>query len=99
MTDHTMKAIPIPGALGTNDGYELCKVSQVTAASVANDDTLTWNNVKDLIPISIVSEIGSIIDFNTSGTSGTDYVLTVNTTVITTGTASTWVKGLALVQR
>ena len=98
MTDHIMRAKPIPGALGTDKGYMLCYVEQVTAAAVANDDTLTWNNVKDVIPISIRSEIGSIIDFDASAASSADWVLTVNITVITTGTAATWVKGLCLVK-
>ena len=98
MADHTMSAKPIPGALGTNDGYQLCKVAQVTEGAVANNDTLTWKNVTDVIPVSITSEVGSIIDFDASAASSDDWVLTVNTTVITTGTAATWVKGLALVQ-
>ena len=98
MTDHTMKAIPIPGATGTNDGYVLCMIEQVTAASVANNDTLTFKNVKDVIPISITSEIGSIIDFDASAASSDDWVITVNATVLTTSTAATWVKGSALVQ-
>lgn len=94
-----MKAIAIPGALATNDGYVLCMVSQVTAASVANNDTLTWVETKDVIPVSITSEIGSVIDFDTSGASSDDWVLTVNSTVLTTSTAATWVKGLALVKK
>jgi len=98
MADHPMFAKPIPGTLGTNDGYQLCKVGQITNAAVANDETLTWKNVTDVIPVSITSEIGSIIDFNASAASSDDWVLTVNTTVITTGTAAVWVKGLALVQ-
>lgn len=98
MADHIMSATPISGALGTNDGYQLCKVAQVTAAAVANNDTLTWKGKKDVIPVSITSEIGSIIDFDASAASGSDWVLTVNTTVITTGTAATWIKGLALVK-
>ena len=98
MVDHEMSATPIPGALGTNDGYQLCKVAQVSEAAVANDEKLIWKNVTDVIPISITSEIGSIIDFDASAASSDDWELTVNTTVITTGTAATWVKGLALVQ-
>jgi len=98
MTDHPMSFTPISGALGTNDGYTLCMVKQVAAAAVANNDTLTFNNVKDVIPITITSEIGSIIDFDASAASSDDWVLTVNTTVITTGTAATWVKGLALIK-
>lgn len=98
MTDHVMKISDIPGALGTQDGYRLAFAEQATAAAVANDDTLTFKNVKDVIPISIRSEIGSIIDFDASAASSADWVLTVNTTVITTGTAATWVKGLVLVK-
>jgi hypothetical protein len=99
MADHIMTAEPIPGALGTNDGYQLCKISQVTNAAVANNDTLTWNNTKDVIPVSITSEKGSIIDFDASAVnSTTNWRLTVNATVLTTGTAATWIKGLALVQ-
>jgi len=97
MADHDMKATPIPGATGLNSGYVLCMVEQVTAASVANNDTLTFNNVKDVIPISITSEIGSLIDFDASAASSDDWVLTVNATVLTTGTAATWVKGLVLI--
>ena len=98
MTDHPMNATPISGALGTNDGYMLCMVEQVTAAAVATNDTLTWNDVKDVIPITITSEIGSVIDFDASAASSADWVLTVNATVLTTSTAATWVKGLALVK-
>ena len=98
MADHEMSATPIPGALGTNDGYQLCKIAQVSEAAVGNDDTLTWKNVEDVLPVSVTSEVGSIIDFDASAASSDDWVLTVNTTVITTGTAATWVKGLALVQ-
>ena len=98
MADHIMSATAIPGALGTNDGYQLCKIAQVTEASVANNDTLTWNNVSDVLPIAITSEVGSLIDFDASAASSADWVLTVNTTVLTTGTAATWIKGLALVK-
>jgi len=98
MADHEMSATPIPGALGTNDGYQLCQIAQVTAAAVADDDTLTWKNVEDVIPVSVTSEIGSILDFDASAASSDDWVLTVNATVITTGTAATWIKGLALVK-
>ena len=98
MADHIMSASPVPGALGTNDGYQLCQIAQVTQASVANNDTLTWKNVSDVLPVSVTSEVGSIIDFDASAASSADWVLTVNTTVITTGTAATWIKGLALVK-
>ncbi len=98
MTDHIMKVDRIPGALGEREGYELCKVVQATDAAVANNDTLTFTNVKHVIPVGFVSEIGSIIDFDASAASGTSWVLTVNTTVITTGTAATSVKGLALIR-
>jgi hypothetical protein len=98
MADHEMSATPIPGALGTNDGYQLCQIAQVSAAAVADDDTLTWKNVEDVIPVSVTSEIGSILDFDASAASSDDWVLTVNATVITTGTAATWIKGLALVK-
>ena len=98
MADHIMTATPIPGSLGTNDGYQLCKIGQETNAAVANNDTLTWKNVSDVLPVSVTSEIGSIIDFDASAASSADWVLTVNTTVITTGTAATRIKGLALVK-
>ena len=98
MADHEMSAKPLPGALGTNDGYQLCQIAQVTAAAVADDDTLTWKNVEDVIPVSVTSEIGSILDFDASAASSDDWVLTVNAAVITTGTAATWIKGLALVK-
>jgi len=98
MADHEMSATPIPGALGTNDGYQLCQIAQVSAAAVADDDTLTWKNVEDVIPVSVTSEIGSILDFDASAASSDDWVLTVNAAVITTGTAATWIKGLALVK-
>jgi len=98
MTDHVMKASPIPGALGNSQGYQLCFVEQVTDAAVANNDTLTFKGIKHVIPVGIVSEIGSIIDFDASAASGSDWQLTVNTTVITTGTAATRVEGVALVQ-
>lgn len=98
MTDHVMKLLDIPGALGTQDGYRLAFAEQSTDAAVANNDTLTFKNVKSVIPIGIKSEIGSVIDFDTSGASGANWVLTVNTTVITTGTAATWIKGLVLVK-
>jgi len=98
MTDHKMNYITIPGALGTNDGYVLCKVEQVTAAAVANNDTLTFKNVKDVLPVNITSEIGSILDFDASAASSGDWVLTVNSTVLTTGTAATWIKGVALIK-
>ena len=98
MADHPMFAKPIPGTLGTNDGYQLCKVGQITNAAVANNGTLTWKNVTDVIPISITSEIGTQLAFDASAASSADWVLTVDTTVITDGTAAVWVKGLALVQ-
>ena len=98
MADHIMSATAIPGVLGTNDGYQLCQIAQVTEASVANNDTLTWNNVSDVFPIAITRELGSLIDFDASAASTDDWVLTVNATVLTTSTAATWIKGLALVK-
>lgn len=98
MAEHIMSFEQIPGALGTDEGYLLCMVKQAIAASVANDDTLKFKNVKDVIPVGIKSEIGSVIDFDASAASSADWVLTVNTTVLTTGTAATWIKGLALIK-
>ncbi len=98
MADHVMKTTRIPGAIATNDGYVLCFVEQVTDAAVANNDTVTFKEVHHVIPIGIVSEIASVIDFDASAASTNDWVMTVNTTVITTGTAATSIKGLALVK-
>jgi len=99
MTDHIMKINQVPGTLGMAEGYMLCFVQQATDAAVANNDTLTFNNVSHVIPIGIASEIGSIIDFDASAVESTvNWRLTVNTTVITTGTAATRVEGLALVK-
>ena len=96
MTNHTMKLEQIPGALGTQAGYVLCFATMGTAAAVADDDVLVFKNVKKIIPINIVSEIGSLIDFDASAASSNDWNLTVNTTVLTTGTAASYVEGLVL---
>jgi hypothetical protein len=97
-TTHTMRANRIPGTLGAREGYVLCWVEQTTDAAVANDDILSFKNVKHVIPVGIVSEIGSVIDFDASAASGSDWLLTVNATVLTTSTAATRVEGLALIR-
>ena len=97
MADHPMEYERIPGALGTDEGYVLCKVKQITAAAVANDDTITFGNVKDVILGLITSEVGSIMDFDAK-TVTTAVAFTVNTTVITTGTAATKIEGMALIR-
>ena len=91
-TTHTMKWERVPGALGTKGGYVLCFVEQATNASVADNDILTFKNVKDVQALNLQSEVGLAIAFDAVGTSsGKQY--TVNTT-----TASTYVKGTALIK-
>ena len=89
---HTMKWEKIPGALGTSGGYELCFVEQATDASVADNDILTFKNVRDVQALQLQSEIGVDINYDAvATTAGKQY--TVNAT-----TAATYVKGLALIK-
>ena len=99
MADHIMTAQPIPGMLSTLDGYEVCMITQATAAAVADDDTLTFPNTTDVLPVGIKGDDTDIVDFDTSGDSSGSHVVTVNATVLTTGIAGTSISGLALVKR
>ena len=92
VTTHTMKWEQVPGALGTNSGYKLCFVEQATDAAVADDDVLTFKNVRDVQALILQSEVGLTIAYDAVGTTaGKQY--TVNAT-----TAATYIKGLALIK-
>ena len=92
MATHTMKWKQVPGALGTSDGYKLCFVKQDSDASVADNDTLDFENVDDVQALFLQAEDGVMMDYDAVGTSnGKQY------TVLTT-TASTYVKGTALIK-
>jgi len=93
MPDHVMKWSYIPGALGTNEGYRLAYVQQVTNASVADDDTLTFHNVSDVIPLNIASEVATSMDFDDKSASGGNVVLTNAVT-----TAATLISGVCLIK-
>jgi hypothetical protein len=87
-----MKWEKVPGALGTSGGYVLCYVEQATDAAVANDDILTFKNVRDVQALTLQSEVGLAIAYDAvTTTAGKQYV--VNAT-----TAATYIKGLALIK-
>lgn len=89
---HTMKWEKVPGALGTSSGYTLCYVEQLTDAAVADNDILTFLNVRDVQALLLQSEVGANIGYDAvATTAGKQY------TVLTT-TAATYVKGIALIK-
>lgn len=94
-----MKYERVHGATASISGYILAFTEQVTDAAVANDDTLKWLNVKDVIPAGgIQSEVGDVFTFDTKDTTSPNIIYTVDASVLTTSTAATSVKGFVLIK-
>lgn len=81
----------IPGALGDRKGYRLYHVEYVGA--VADNDTIEFIGAEDVIGLDLQSEDGVNINFDAKSTANSKVAYTVATT-----TASTYVKGMALIK-
>ncbi len=67
MTDRPMKFLEEIPMRGTDRGWKLFVVEQVTNAAVADNDTLTFPNVKitDIRIVSMVGSTGQVMNFDT----------------------------------
>lgn len=91
MTALNATVYEIPGALGDRKGYRLYHVEYVGA--VADNDTLEFPGAEDVIGTSIQNEDGTDMAFDAKSTASSKVALTNDTT-----TASTYIKGIALIK-